>query len=755
LPYTQIDRPFRLKTQLGDDILLLESFQGYERVSTPYRFLLRVLSENPNIDMKALLYKPAVMSLVLEDNSERHIHGNVKRMRLVEFTTDNLAAYEIELVPWFWFLNLFTDCRIFQNKSVKEIAEQVFQDRGFSDFEFKLQGSYPKRDYCVQYRETDFNFISRLLEEEGIFYYFKHDQGSVKMVLTDAVQQLENCPKKTTARYTPAAGGRLDDETIYTFIQEYQVHTGKTRLKDFDFEKPATDLSAQASGQQKGQFYDYPGGYLTKGDGDRYARIRLEERESQLNILHGDSNCRGLLCGFKFTLEDHFRNDLNTEYVVAAIEHNGRNPSYQSNQDLTVFEYTNKFECIPATTPFRPPRLARRPVIEGIQTALVVGPSGEEIFTDKYGRVKVQFHWDREGQADENSSCWIRVAHQWAGKKWGAIYLPRIGQEVIVTFLEGDPDRPLITGRVYNQDQMPPYDLPGEQTKSTLKSMSSKGGEGFNELRFEDKKGSEQIFMHAEKDLDVRVKNDREEWIGNNRSLIVTKDKYEKIGADEHNTVASKRIEKIGADHLLEIGGKQGIKITGDHSLSVTGNVVEKFTGNQSTEVTQNVLIKGLQIVIEASVGLTLKVGGNFVTIDPSGVAVKGVLIQLNSAGAALSGSPGQAVSTEKPKDPVEADNDKPGGKTPAPAAQIAPLESVALEKIAPKQRAGAQEDVPDRPVPAPGAGGRSRSQQPEYSTFPKNVDPVAVAGVLQDASQSGVPFCEECEKARQPAGTA
>lgn len=753
---TQIDRPFRLKTPLGDDVLLLESFEGYERISTPYRFVLRALSENPNIDMKGLLYKPVVVTILLEDNSERHIHGNIKRMRLAEFNADYLAAYEIEVVPWLWFLTLFTDCRIFQNKSVKEIIEGVFTDRGFSDYEWKLQGSYPKRDYCVQYRETDFNFVSRLMEDEGIFYYFKHDQSAVKLVLTDANQQLEPCPKKETARYTPTTGGKLDEDTVFTLAQDFEVHTGNARLTDYDFEKPSTDLAATATatGDQKGEFYDYPGGYFTKADGDRYARIRLEEREARLNTIRGDSNCRGFVSGYKFTLEEHYRTDVNGEYLLTSVEHTARNTSYQSDRSDEAFYYGNRIEAIPADIPFRPQRLAQKPRIDGVQTAVVVGRAGEEIYTDQYGRVKVRFFWDREGKADENSSCWIRVAHAWAGKKWGSIYIPRIGQEVIVTFVEGDPDRPLITGRVYNQDQMPPYDLPGEQTKSTLKSMSSKGGGGFNELRFEDKKGDEQIFMHAEKDLDIRVKNNREEWIGANRSLIVTKDKYEKILENEHNHTVKDRIEKIEGSHLLEIVTDQGIKITGDHSMTVTGNVVEKITGNQSTEVTQNVLIKGLQIVVEASVGLTLKVGGNFITIDPSGVAVKGTLIQLNSAGAALSGSPGSAVPAKTLKEPVEADNATPGAVTPAPSPRIAPLMQLPLSKVAPASRSPVEEDVPDRPVPAAGGGRGGRSTQPEYATFPKNVDAVAVAQVLQEAAQAGTPFCEECERARPSGGS-
>ncbi len=664
---TQIDRPFRLKSTLGDDALLLESFEGVERMSTPFRYVLRALAESPDIDMKALLTKPLVLTLVLH-GAERHVHGNISRMKLAGIGDDGLALYEIELVPWLWFLNLFTNCRIFQNKAVPEIIEQIFKDRGYDSYRKALNGSYQPREYCVQYRETDFNFVSRLLEEEGIFYYFEQTQDKHTLVLGDTKEQLADCTHQAEARYQPAEGGVLEDDTVQTLEEELQVHIGTASLTDYDFIKPTSSLYATLSGKQPGEFYDYPGRYVTKDDGDRYARIRLEEREVSLTTVRAHSNCMGFECGYKFKLKEHYRDDANQEYAIVALRHDGRNSSYRSNSDPSAFEYANDIEAIPASVPFRPPRRAEKPVVQGAQTAVVVGKSGEEIWTDQYGRVIVQFFWDRHGKDDENSSCWIRVSHEWAGKQWGAIYTPRIGQEVIVSFLEGDPDRPIITGRVYNADQMPPYSLPGEQTKSTLKSMTSKGGGGFNEIRFEDKQGSEQIFVHGEKDQDIRIKNDRKEWIGNDRHLFVVHDKFEKIGNDEHSHVVANRNEKIDGNHSLEITGNQGIKVTGNQSLSVTGNVTETITGNHNLGVTQNVYIKGLQIVIEAEVGLTIKMGPSFITIDPSGVSVKGVpLIQLNSAGAALSGSPGQAVTLTAPTDAKEADKADPGAVTGAP----------------------------------------------------------------------------------------
>jgi type VI secretion system secreted protein VgrG len=686
LAATQAERPFRLKTPLGDDALLVDSFQGMERVSTPFRFVLKVLSPDPNVDMKSLLNGPAVLSIVLSDASERYIHGNINRMKLLEFGQDGYAAYELEMVAWVWFLNLFTDCRIFQNKTVPDIVEKVFGDRGFSDYKLQLQGSYTEREYCVQYRETDFNFVSRLLEEEGIFYYFEHSEDKHTLVLADQSSALDPCPHldKATGRFLPVEGNVQDDDTISTLEAEYKVEIGTASLTDYDFEKPNTSLFATLASEWKGERYDYPGRYKTKADGDKYARIRLEEQEVQLSTVRGDSNCMGFECGYKFTLTDHYRDSANTDYTLLALEHHGRNSSYTAGE-VDPFEYGNRFEAIPNSVAFRPPRQARKPVIPSTQTAVVVGKSGEEIWTDKYGRVVVQFFWDREGVMNENSSCWIRVSQGWAGKQWGAIYIPRIGQEVVVSFLEGDPDRPLITGRVYNADQTVPYPLPDQQTKSTLKSMSSKGGGGFNEIRFEDLKGSEQVFIHGQKDLDIRIENDRKEWIGEDRHLIVTRDKMEQVQRDSHIDISRDQIEKLGRDHHLTISGKEAIQITGSHSLQVTGDVIEQFSGNQSTQVTQNLYIKGMQVVIEATTGLTLNVGSNFITINPMGIAISGMpMVQINSGGSALSGSAGSPVSPLSPTDPAQADKADPGAVTSAPSASAATPASMSLATIAP-----------------------------------------------------------------------
>lgn len=681
---TQADRPLRIKTTLGEDTLVLESLRGSEAISQPFLYHVRMLSENPAIVLKDLLRTPVVVSIELLDGSLRHLHAHISRVSQLEYGDDGLAAYEADIVPWLWFLSLFSDCRIFQNQTVPEIVQKVFKDRGFPDFKLQLQGTYPKRDYCVQYRESDLNFVSRLLEEEGIYYFFLHDDQKHTMILADALPAVKDCPNQASARYMPLSGGQQEDDTVLTLTAEQSVHSGTTSLTDYDFEKPSTSLVASVSSDRKGEFFDYPGKYKTKDNGDRYTKIRLEEEEAQLAVVRGTSFCRAFQAGYRFGLKEYYRDDANQMYTLVAVEVDARQTSYRAGSG-EGFSYRNRFEAISNTVPFRPRRLTRKPVVEGTQTAVVVGKSGEEIWTDKYGRVKVQFFWDRAGKKDENSSCWIRVAQLWAGKGWGAVYTPRIGQEVIVEFLEGDPDQPIITGRVYNADQTVPYTLPDEQTKSAIKSMSSKGGGGFNEIRFEDKKGEEQVFVHSEKDLDIRVKHDRKEWIGEDRHLMVVRDKLEEIQRDTHSKVARDEVQTIGRDHHLDISGKEAIKVGGSHSFTVQGDVIEQFRGNHSSQVTQSLYIKGMNVVIEGATELTIKVGGNFIDINPAGIFIKGTMVMINSGGAAGSGSAGSVVSPISPSAALEAVKADPGAVAAAVAAQTVGPASMALTSLTPR----------------------------------------------------------------------
>ena len=634
-------------------------------------------SENQELKFDDIVGKRTTIRMLLPSTKVRFLSGVVS-----SFTQGGTAIlsdgskpaqfteYRATLVPALWFLTRTSDSRIFQNQTIPDILEKIFSDNELRDFDKRLHGSYQPREYCVQYRETDFNFVSRLMEEEGIFYFFEHDKDKHILVLADDPGEFKPCPLHPTVSYSTVAGVEGDEQFVTDLTVSKEVRPGRYSIRDFNFEQPTIDLTASSSGADERhlEIYDYPGEYRKKAEGERLARIRMEEEDSAQTLVNGSSTCMGLVSGYRFELQDHFRGDLNQPYSILSVYHScSQGDNYRSalSQSIEDFSYNNHFQCVPHTAPYRPPRVTPAPSVHGSQTAIVTGPPGEEIYVDKYGRVKVQFHWDREGKFNDKSSCWIRVSQSWAGKRWGAMFIPRIGQEVIVDFLDGDPDQPIITGRVYNGESMPPYALPDEMTKSTMKSYSSKGGGGFNELRFEDKKGDEQLFIHAEKDMDIRVKNDRREWEGRDRHLFVKRDKRQKIERDEHSIIKRDVMEKIDRDHNLAIGGKQAIKITGSHSLSVTGDVIEEFKANHSEQTTGNYYVKGMQVVIEAMTGLTIKVGSNFLTINPAGIQMQGTMVMINSGGAALSGSPGSLVPPAAPEEAEIADNADPGSKEP------------------------------------------------------------------------------------------
>ena len=388
------------------------------------------------------------------------------------------------LHPWLWFLTRTADCRIFQEMAVPEIIKQVFRDHGFTDFEEALSGDYRRWTYCVQYRETDFNFVSRLMEQEGIYYYFKHESNRHMLVLSDSVSSHDPFPGYEKIPYFPPDEHLIREKHyIHEWSISREIQPGTYALTEYDFENPKANLLVKSAidrnhAQSKLEIFDYPGEYLTASEGDAYVRARIEELHAEYELTQGQSNARGLAVGSLFQLTDYPREDQNQEYLVVSATHEMESDAYSSgsaggSEDV----YTCSFTALSSKQQFRAERTTPKPLVQGPQTAMVVGPSGEEIHTDKFGRVKVQFHWDRYGKKDQNSSCWVRVAQLWAGTQWGGIHIPRIGQEVIVEFLEGDPDHPIITGRVYNNDNMPPYGLPANATQSGIKSRSSKGGE--------------------------------------------------------------------------------------------------------------------------------------------------------------------------------------------------------------------------------------------------------------------------------------
>ncbi len=685
MPFTQEGRIIKIDTPLGEDVLLLQGFTGQEGLSRLFSLELELLSEvNSAISAQDILGQPATITIALPGRKKRYLNGFIGSFSQ-SGRDPRFTYYEARLVPWLWFLGRIADCRIFQNVSVPDILAQLFQELNFKDFRNALQGSYQPREYCVQYRETTLHFVCRLMEQYGISYFFEHDKDKHTLVLADSPDTYPTCPEQARVRFAPLEAGLEDEDNISQWGVSYDLRSGKYALTDYNFETPATDLSAGVSstvsvgGNQRLELYDYPGEYLTRSDGEGLARLRMEEEEAAHVVARGVSNCRGFVSGHRFTLTDHYRRDWNQAWVLAEILHTATvGESYRGEQAGVGENYSNRFASIPASVPFRPPRLTPRPVVQGPQTAVVVGKQGEEIWVDKFGRVKVQFHWDRASQANETSSCWIRVSQLWAGKNWGAMWIPRIGQEVIVDFLEGDPDQPIITGRVYNAVEMPPYALPGEQTKSTIKSYSSKGGGGFNEIRFEDKKGSEQIFIHAQGRQDVRVRGSCFETIGGERHLIIKKDQFELVEGDQH----------------LHVKGDQNEKVDGTASLTVGTDVQQKVGLKHALEAGQEIHLKaGMKVVIEAGMQLTLKGSGGFVDIGPAGVTIQGTLVNINSGGAAGAGS---GSSPDAPKDPKEADSGRPG----------------------------------------------EASQPPPRRTRPKPASYSPAALVMKEAAQNGTPFC-------------
>jgi len=510
-----------------------------------------------------------------------------------------ISKYHAVMVPALWVLNKCVDCRIFQDTSVPDIIKQVLAalpGKGVSqtiDYRMELTGTYAPKAYCVQYNETDLNFINRLCEYEGIFYFFEHENKKHTLVFADKADKHKPFMAGSTPKviFQSPRGGHLDKEVITALHSINRLMTGKYMARDYNFTIPNNDMTVKyttvaAKPTCEGEIYEYPGGYaVTEGEGNTLAHIRMQANDAQTIMLHGQSTIRGFVPGCKFILSDHPLEDMNgKEYVLTKVRHEAKQDISTGAPDGDV--YYNLFSCIPYDSQFRPQCRHRRPTIPGSQTAIVTGPKDEEIHTDEHGRVKVKFHWDRRGDHnnDGNMSCWIRVSQNWAGARWGAIHIPRVGQEVIVNFLDGDPDRPIITGRVYHGLNLPPYDLPAEKTKSTIKSNSTKGGDGnANEIRFEDLKGSEEFFTHAAKDRNEVVENDMRTEVKRNQFIVVEKNRSV--------TVAS------GNETVAVQNGTRDVSVTSNETHANAANYNHKVSGNYTLKVNGNIKIDASGLV--------------------------------------------------------------------------------------------------------------------------------------------------------------
>lgn len=635
MPLTQANRQVSVTSALDEDALLFHRMSGREELGRMFEYRVQMLSASNAVRIAEVLGKPLTVHLALADGSKRHFNGIVTRFCSAGWS-GSFCTYEATVHPWLWLLTRSSDCRIFQDLSVVDIVKQVCANAAYGGLveldTAALSGTYEALPYCVQYRETDFDFVCRLLEGAGIYFYFTHEESKHTMVLADSYGAHAAVGGYETVRFEGENGRSIADfEAMFGWRAGGEIVSGGYTLNDFDFEKAAASTSGgllvkasipAAFDQSTFERFDYPGLYTVSGTGSALARSRMETLHGQCEQILAETNARGLYPGALFSLSDHPREDQNREFLVTAAEYEILGDDYGAAASSQTMSFEARIGAIGKEYSYRPLPSVPKPVVQGPQTAMVVGKAGEEIWTDEYGRVKVQFHWDRVGASDENSSCWVRVAQGWAGKGWGAMFVPRIGMEVVVSFLEGDPDRPLVTGCVYNSDSMPPYALPGEQTKSTLKSNVSKGGAGFNEIRFEDKKDAEEIFVQAEKDYNRVVKN--------NDTLKVGFEKADQ--GDQTIGIKNDRSVDVGHDHLEHVANDQTVTIDHDQKTSVTNDQKLDVGGNQTVAITgdQKVTVSKT-IVIEATQSIELKVGSSSVKIEPAKITVKSVEIEVKA----------------------------------------------------------------------------------------------------------------------------
>ncbi|AZD89292.1 VgrG protein [Pseudomonas chlororaphis subsp. aureofaciens] len=606
------------------------SFEGIEGISQPFRFDLELVSENPDLDLETLLHKQAFLAF---DPQGSGIHGQIYRVAQGD-AGKRLTRYKVSLVPQLAYLEHRTNQRIYQQLSVPKIIALILEEHGIQGnaYRFQLGTPCPDRDYCVQYDETDLHFIQRLCEEEGLHYHFQHSPQGHLLVFGDDQTVFPKLGQPTA--YIQGSGMVADEPVIKGFNLRLETRTRRTTRRDYDFEKPRLQLEAAYKPEAESEEpdledYDYPGRFTDRARGKFLSQRALERHRADYQQAEGWGDQTRLVSGHFLELSEHPRSEWNDLWLLTHIVHEGKQPQVleesvtsdtTDNKDDFHQGYRNRFLATPWQVFYRPALNHPKPRVLGSQTAVVTGPKGEEIHCDPYGRVKVQFHWDRIGAADDKTSCWLRVSSSWAGDRYGAIVIPRIGMEVLVTFLEGDPDQPLITGCLYHKEHPVPYKLPANKTRTVFKSMSSPGGAGYNELRIEDKKGAEQIFIHAQRDWDENIEHDQKIRIGHERHDTVVKNTYTELKAEEHRITHADRKTETRVDDHLTVGENQHIKL-GTAQLTKAGQEIH--------------LKAGAKMVIEAGSELTIKAGGSFIKLDAGGVTVVGPVVKINAGGLA------------------------------------------------------------------------------------------------------------------------
>jgi type VI secretion system secreted protein VgrG len=653
--FEQTDRPMKLTTPLGADALILVGFEGREAISQMFHFELKTAwgDQTKLLPFDQLLGKKVTVEISPTEN-KRYFNGMVSRVTQHE-RDEKFTYYHLEVVPDLWLLDRKMCSRTFQHITIPDILRQLLTGM---DVDYQIQGTFEQREYCVQYRETNLAFASRLMEEEGIFYFFKHTSSGHQMVLANTPQSHPALPYVPTVTWEVSAHASMEGDRVFAWSKGQEIRSGKFTAWDHKFEMPTKHLDAdktimdsvtvgtvthklKVANNDSLELYDYPGGYASRFDGinksggeqadklqhvfednKRTVEIRMQAEALSSLLIRGRGVHAGFTAGHTFDLTKHYSD--NGRFVVTSVQHDAEQPVSAADAE-EEFKYTNGFTCIPSALPYRPPLVTPVPSVRGVQTATVVGPSGEEIFVDKYGRVKIQFHWDREGQDDVNSSCWVRVSTYWAGAQWGAIHIPRIGQEVIVDFVEGDVNYPIVVGCVYNADMMPPWTLPDKKTVSGYKSRSTPHGtpSNFNLLSFEDKKGEELVHVQAEKDLKTLVKNDESREVGHDRVTKVKNDETQTVQEGNESIEVSKGNQTIE----VKMGNQSTTVGQGNQSTEIKmGNQSTKLgMGNQSTKLDLG------KAETEAMQSIELKVGQSSIKIDQMGVTIKGMMIKVEA----------------------------------------------------------------------------------------------------------------------------
>ncbi|ECP6591777.1 type VI secretion system tip protein VgrG [Salmonella enterica] len=609
-------------------MLLFSSLNGSEALGSLFTYIVQLktpdtlnlgyVSPAANLPLKAMVGKDLCVNIELDGGGKRHISGLVTAARVVGHEGRSVT-YELRMEPWVKLLTHTSDYKAFQNKTVVDILDEVLAEYPYP-VEKRLVESYPVRTWQVQYGETDFDFLQRLMQEWGIYWWFEHSEDSHTLVLADAISTHHACPDSPEVEWHQK-GLKLDKAFIHTIIANESLRTGQWVLDDFDFKKPRSRLAntvanPRETGHASYEHYEWPGDYFDKGEGEMLTRIRMEAQRSPGSRVHGAGNIRTLMTGYTFALMNHPTAELNQEYLLAQTTLFVQDNAQHSGQDQH-FTFSTRFELHPTREVYRPQRTISKPHTKGPQSAIVTGPSGQEIWTDQYGRVKVQFGWDRYGKMDENSSCWIRVSYPWAGKGFGMIQIPRIGQEVLVDFKNGDPDLPIIVGRTYNQDTMPPWGLPGMASQSGIFSHSLYGGPtNGNMLRFDDKTGAEEVKFHAEKDLNITVKNNETHTVNADRTKTIIHNEITKVHID--------RTEDVFGKHTETIKGNRNVKVTeGDQLLTVEKGIREVTvkTGTSTETVEKDISITSISgaIHLTAKTQITLTVGKSSLTMNSDG----------------------------------------------------------------------------------------------------------------------------------------